>query len=57
MFCTEQASFLKEGYEYWNREVNAAANIRSILVEYIRQGFNLNSRHIQLSRDQQDQGL
>ncbi|KAG2233420.1 hypothetical protein INT48_007450 [Thamnidium elegans] len=42
---------------YWNRDVNAAANIRSILVEYIRQGFNLDSRPVQLSRGQQDQGL
>ncbi|KAI8077115.1 hypothetical protein BDF21DRAFT_473856 [Thamnidium elegans] len=42
---------------YWDRDVNAAANIRSILVEYIRQGFNLDSRPVQLSRGQQDQGL
>ncbi|KAG2235411.1 hypothetical protein INT48_005761 [Thamnidium elegans] len=42
---------------YWNRDVNAAANIRSILVEYIRQDFNLDFRPAQLSRGQQDQGL
>ncbi|GAA5811146.1 hypothetical protein MFLAVUS_004575 [Mucor flavus] len=42
---------------YWNRDVKAAANIRSILVEYIRQDFNLNSRPAQLFRAQQGQGL
>ncbi|KAI9480854.1 MAG: hypothetical protein EXX96DRAFT_195520 [Benjaminiella poitrasii] len=29
---------------HWNRDVNAATSIRTILVEYIRQGFNLESR-------------
>ncbi|KAG2230375.1 hypothetical protein INT48_007670, partial [Thamnidium elegans] len=57
IFYIEQASVLKEGYQCWNRDVSAAANIRSILVEYIRQGFNLDSRPAQLSRGQQDQEL
>ncbi|GAA5817500.1 hypothetical protein MFLAVUS_011048 [Mucor flavus] len=45
------------GNRHWNRDVNAAANIRSVLVEYTRQDFNFNSRPTQLSRGQQDQGL
>ncbi|ORE15173.1 hypothetical protein BCV71DRAFT_274301, partial [Rhizopus microsporus] len=35
---------------YWQRDVNAATNIRSVLIEYIR------SRLVALSRGQQDQG-
>ncbi|KAI8356100.1 hypothetical protein EDC96DRAFT_597502 [Choanephora cucurbitarum] len=42
---------------FWNRDVNAAANIRSILVEYIRSDYVLESRPAALTRGQRDQGL
>ncbi|KAG1260817.1 hypothetical protein G6F68_007145 [Rhizopus microsporus] len=35
---------------YWQRDVNAAANIRSILIEYIRFNFNIRSRPAALSK-------
>ncbi|GAA5799662.1 hypothetical protein HPULCUR_005078 [Helicostylum pulchrum] len=42
---------------YWNRDVNAASNIRQILTAYVEQGFDLESRPEQLSRGirQQDE--
>ncbi|KAI8375627.1 hypothetical protein EDC96DRAFT_571724 [Choanephora cucurbitarum] len=42
---------------FWNRDVNAATNIRSILVEYILSDYVLKSRPAALTRDQRDQGL
>ncbi|CEI90553.1 hypothetical protein RMCBS344292_04875 [Rhizopus microsporus] len=39
---------------YWKRDVNAAANIRSVLIEYIRSNFNIRSLPAALSRGQQD---
>ncbi|CAO0801449.1 unnamed protein product [Mucor circinelloides] len=41
---------------YWQRDINAATNIRSILVEYINSNFNIGSRPAALSRGRQDQG-
>ncbi|CAO3699142.1 unnamed protein product [Rhizopus microsporus] len=41
---------------YWQRDVNAAANIRSVLIEYIRFNFNIRSQTAALSKGQQDQG-
>ncbi|KAI9472335.1 MAG: hypothetical protein EXX96DRAFT_653467 [Benjaminiella poitrasii] len=39
---------------YWNRDVNAAANIRTILVNYIISKFNIDSRPTQLSKRRED---
>ncbi|KAL4208072.1 hypothetical protein AB4K20DRAFT_1970666 [Rhizopus microsporus] len=41
---------------YWQRDVNAATNIKSVLIECIRSNFNIRSRPVALSRSQQDQG-
>ncbi|RCH90497.1 hypothetical protein CU097_010712 [Rhizopus azygosporus] len=41
---------------YWQRDVNVATNIRSVLIEYIRSNFNIHSQPAALSRGQQDQG-
>ncbi|KAI8377137.1 hypothetical protein EDC96DRAFT_571402 [Choanephora cucurbitarum] len=42
---------------FWNRDVNAAANIKSILAEYIFSGCVRESRAAILTWDQQDHGL
>ncbi|KAI9475987.1 MAG: hypothetical protein EXX96DRAFT_540550 [Benjaminiella poitrasii] len=39
---------------YWNRDVNVAGNIRTILVNYNISGFNIDSRPTQLSRRRED---
>ncbi|GAA5810883.1 hypothetical protein MFLAVUS_004311 [Mucor flavus] len=34
----------------WDRDINAALNIRLILEDYINSGYNINSRHATLKR-------
>ncbi|KAI9485805.1 MAG: hypothetical protein EXX96DRAFT_613656 [Benjaminiella poitrasii] len=39
---------------YWNRDANTAADIRTILFNYITSGFNIDSRPTQLSEGRED---
>ncbi|KAI9260967.1 hypothetical protein EDC94DRAFT_659997 [Helicostylum pulchrum] len=55
--CRQCQAGNNAGPLYWNRDVNAASNIRQILTAYVEQGFDLESRPEQLSRGirQQDE--
>ncbi|GAA5806079.1 hypothetical protein HPULCUR_011607 [Helicostylum pulchrum] len=55
--CRQCQAGNNAGPLYWNRDVNAASNIKQILTAYVEQGFDLESRPEQLSRGirQQDE--
>ncbi|KAG2232843.1 hypothetical protein INT48_006295 [Thamnidium elegans] len=46
--------FERQPSKYWNRDINAACNIRNIVTQYITANYNLDSRPEQLSRRRQD---
>ncbi|GAA5816962.1 hypothetical protein MFLAVUS_010497 [Mucor flavus] len=53
LFSTVLASVLKDR-QYWNRDINAACNIRNTVTRYITASYNLDSRPEQLSRRRRD---